>query len=259
MTTYLIGDLHGHLNDYRRLLREQELIDHEERWCGGTDTIWLIGDFFDRGVHGIECIELTMRLQAEAAAAGGRVGALLGNHEMMMLCVHRFGDQVTSSGMRVVDQWRMWGGIESDLARLEDRHVRWLRELPMMAQVEDTLLIHADATFYVEYGRNIEAVNQPFRRLVCDGPLPHWENALRAFAEHRAFSALGMTGQQRAEQLLRLFGARRLVHGHTPIPLATGEAPASVKQAWTYANGRCINVDGGIYLGGPGFVHRLDQ
>ncbi len=126
-----------------------------------------------------------------------------------------------------------------------------------MARVGDTLLIHADAMFYVEYGRTIEDVNARFLELMQSSALYEWENALRAFSEHRAFCALGMTGQSRAEQVLRFFGARHLVHGHTPIPVATGESAEQVTQAWTYAGGRCTNVDGGIYMGSPGFVHQL--
>jgi hypothetical protein len=32
-----------------------------------------------------------------------------------------------------------------------------------------------------------------------------------------------------------------------------------VTEPYMYANGRCMNVDGGIYLGGPGFIASLSQ
>jgi hypothetical protein len=257
MTDFVIGDLHGHYNDYRRLLLGAALVDQQGNWCGGDNRLILIGDFFDRGIHGIDCVDLTMALQVQAREHGGAVEALLGNHEMMILCAHQFGDDVTSAGMRVMDQWQMWGGIKSDLSRLSDVHVAWLRQLPAMLMIGDTLLLHADAMFYVDHGRTVEQVNASMRQLLTEAPLPVWESTLRAFAEHRAFSALGMTGQRRAEQLLKYYNARLLVHGHTPIQFAMGESAAAVVEAWTYAGGRCVNVDGGIYLGGPGFVHQL--
>jgi hypothetical protein len=257
MPEFVIGDLHGHVNDYRRLLQDADLADANGNWCGGDATLWLIGDFFDRGNYGLQCIDLTRSLQAQAASAGGQVNALLGNHEMMILCAYRFGDELTSAGMRVFDQWITWGGVGTDLENMTDEHAAWLSALPAMAMSGDTLLIHADAMLYVEHGRSVDSVNNTFEELLADDHLHRWENTLRAFAEHRAFSGLGITGQQRAEQVLRYYGARRLVHGHTPIPIAKGEPAEQVTEAWTYAGGRCINVDGGTYLGGPGFVHRL--
>ena len=123
MPTYVIGDLHGHFNDYRRLLAETGLIDDKDNWSGRDNRLWLIGDFFDRGIHGVDCVALTMKLGQQAKLAGGEVGAIFGNHEMMLLCAYRFRDAPTSAGMSVLDQWRHWGGIDSDLTRLTEEQV----------------------------------------------------------------------------------------------------------------------------------------
>ncbi len=40
------------------------------------------------------------------------------------------------------------------------------------------------------------------------------------------------------------------------IAVADSVAP---KAPFIYANGLCVNVDGGMYLGGPGFVYRLPE
>jgi hypothetical protein len=61
------------------------LIDAEYNWIGGQATFVQTGDLFDRGVRVREVLDLLMRLQGEAAAAGGRVEVLLGNHEGMNL------------------------------------------------------------------------------------------------------------------------------------------------------------------------------
>ncbi|HKI75447.1 MAG TPA: metallophosphoesterase [Pseudomonadales bacterium] len=259
MRTYVIGDLHGYYAEYRRLLVDAGLADAEGQWTGGDSHLWLIGDIYDRGEQATECVDLTMSLQHQAAEAGGHVNALLGNHEMMLLCACKFGDALTTGGMRVADQWQMWGGVPAEMEKIEARHIAWLERLPAMQLLGDTLLIHADAMFYVEHGRTPEQVNASLWNILASADLHLWEGTLRAFTEHRAFSALGLTGQQRAERLLQYFKAERLIHGHTPIPLATGQRPDQVREAWTYANGRCVNVDGGIYLGSPGFVYQLDQ
>ncbi len=255
--TYLIGDLHGHYRDYERLLRNAGLCNDAMAWIGGDSHLWLIGDFFDRGASGIKCVDITMRLQREAAAAGGFVGALLGNHELMILCAYIFKDQITRQGESVFDQWHRWGGIEADFSGFTAEHAEWIRQLPAMARVGDALLIHADAMLYVDHGLSIEQVNNSFRKLMRSSNLLEWESTLESFTEHMAFSSLEMTGMKRAEQLLALYGGQLVVHGHTPIPFARQVQPESVTEAWLYAGDRCLNIDGGMYMGSPGFVHTL--
>lgn len=257
MTTYIIGDLHGQARGYERLLQQANLCDQQLNWTGGDARLWLMGDFFDRGSSGIRCLEITMALQAQAAAAGGEVNSLLGNHELMMLCAYRFRESETQHGETVIEQWLRWGGIESDMAGMTDRHAAFIETLPAMARVEHALLIHADAMLYVNHGMTIEQVNESFRSLMRSTDLPAWEVALAAFNEHMAFCALEMTGKQRAEQLLALYGGELLVHGHTPIPYARRIEAETVTTPWLYADGRCLNVDGGMYMGSPGFVYQL--
>ena len=70
---------------------------------------------------------------------------------------------------------------------------------------------------------------------------------------------LGPHGAARARAFLRQFGGTRIVHGHTPIPLLLSCAPERVREPYVYAHGLCVNVDGGMMLGAPGFVYRVDQ
>lgn len=257
MSTYLIGDLHGHYRDYERLLVSEGLCDEALNWTGGTHRLWIMGDFFDRGASGVRCMDLTMRLQEEAAETGGEVNSLLGNHELMILCAFRFRDSKHTDGLSVYDHWLRWGGIESDFEGFTDKHADWIRTLPAMVLLEDTLMIHADAMLYVDHGLTIDAVNESFRALMDSDDLPRWMSTLASFGEHMAFSGLDLTGSKRAEQLLSLYGGNLLVHGHTPIPFARQIDAETVTEAWEYAGGRCLNVDGGMYMGSPGFVHKL--
>lgn len=80
-----IGDIHGSIDGLIEILGKTDLIDDDLRWSGGETTLIQVGDIFDRGVHVREVLDLLMRLQGEAAAAGGRVEVLLGNHESMNL------------------------------------------------------------------------------------------------------------------------------------------------------------------------------
>jgi hypothetical protein len=75
---------------------------------------------------------------------------------------------------------------------------------------------------------------------------------LDAFSEHGAFLKQG--GSEQLAMFLKIFDCEQLIHGHTPISNITKEMAT---EAYVYADGRCINVDGGLYLGGPGFVYKL--
>ena len=65
------------------MLRLAGLIDAKDHWSGGTTHFVQTGDILDRGSETRPVMELLMRLEGEAKKAGGRVHALLGNHEVM--------------------------------------------------------------------------------------------------------------------------------------------------------------------------------
>jgi hypothetical protein len=123
-----------------------------------------------------------------------------------------------------------------------------------MLRHDDRLLVHADALLYFEYGHSVEAVNTAFRELVHGQDLAAWNRCLDAYSEHRAF--LGEDGCAKLDNFLNTYGGRRLIHGHTPIARVLQAPPETVTAAYVYCGGRCVNVDPGLYLGGPGFVYR---
>lgn len=80
-----VGDIHGNYDGLVSILQRAGLVDDDAHWIGGDTTFVQTGDVFDRGVEVRQVLDLLMRLQDEAAAAGGEVIALLGNHECMNL------------------------------------------------------------------------------------------------------------------------------------------------------------------------------
>ena len=154
------------------------------------------------------------------------------------------------------------GGRASDLERLEDRHLRWLADRPAMALEGDRLLIHADSLLYCDYGLTLEQVNAAFRAILsCDVPQA-WDRLLEQFGDRLAFMdpELGPSSSLRdpvAARFLQIFGGRQIVHGHTPIGSVMRVPHDTVTGPLVYAGGMCVNVDGGMYRGGPGFVYEL--
>jgi hypothetical protein len=139
---YVVGDVHGYLDELVSALQAQGLVDAAGQWCAGTSRLWFLGDFTDRGPDGIGVIDLVMRLSAEAAAAGGYCKALMGNHELLLLGAKRFGDTPVNSGAGTATfqaAWLLNGGQKTDMDRLQDHHLQWMARLDAVEEVDGYL------------------------------------------------------------------------------------------------------------------------
>ena len=76
-----IGDVHGDYDGFVDNLMATGLVDEDLRWTGGSAHLVQTGDVVDRGPESRKAMDLLMELERQAEAAGGRVHALLGNHE----------------------------------------------------------------------------------------------------------------------------------------------------------------------------------
>ncbi|MCI0708778.1 MAG: serine/threonine protein phosphatase [Chloroflexi bacterium] len=253
MSTFVIGDLHGHYHEFASILLDAGLVDKDLNWTGGNHALWLMGDFFDRGPDGVSCVDLTMRLQEQARSTGGEVNSVIGNHDISLLSAYLLPDKMTDGPYGTfLEDWQRSGNPE-DLERLTSRHVEWLTSLPAIALVDEYLLVHADAVLYLEYGSSIDEVNQRFRDIVY-GDDPHeWDHFLEVFSGHRYF----WESLEQAADFLDRYGGKRIIHGHTPISKMVDIDPEFIWKPLIYNNGMCINMDGGIYMGSPGFYYLL--
>lgn len=80
-----VGDVHGAGDAFVAILQKAGLIDAQKRWIGGTAILVQNGDLLDRGQDVRQILDFLMALETQANAAGGRVQALMGNHEVMNL------------------------------------------------------------------------------------------------------------------------------------------------------------------------------
>jgi len=80
-----VGDVHGAFERLLQVLRAAAVIDARNRWIGGRTHLVQTGDVLDRGPDSRRALEFLRRLAGEAERQGGRVHALLGNHEVMRL------------------------------------------------------------------------------------------------------------------------------------------------------------------------------
>ncbi len=80
-----ISDVHGAYDAFLRTLQVSNVVDAKAHWQGADTHLVITGDMLDRGADSRKVMDLLMRLEGEAAAAGGVVHVLLGNHEVMNL------------------------------------------------------------------------------------------------------------------------------------------------------------------------------
>jgi len=247
-SSYVVSDVHGHLDDLRGVLSDAGLAEGD-RWVGGPsgdDALWILGDLVDRGPDGIGVLRLVRALQEQAPE---RVTMLLGNHEALMLGEKLFPDS------RFSGVWLVNGGRFSDQEALTDQDLAWVRSLPAMAIAGEDLLVHSDTTDYLGWGSSVDEVNATVAGLLGeDDPRRHFD----VFATLTSrYDYVGPGGPAAARRMLDTFGGSRLVHGHSIIGSLAGTASAQTTGPLSYADGLVLDIDGGRYDGGPLLLVRL--
>ncbi|HVS01493.1 MAG TPA: metallophosphoesterase, partial [Thermoanaerobaculia bacterium] len=129
-----VGDVHGELDGLRAILRESGLLGEAGGWSGGAAVLVQTGDLLDRGAAVREVMDLLKGLQEAAAAGGGEVLVLTGNHESMNLlralrdvapeAFAAFADEGSDARRRAAfEQWQRWLGVHLERLGEEARAV----------------------------------------------------------------------------------------------------------------------------------------
>ena len=220
-----VGDLHGDVAAFRRVLQVSGLSSDGAHWSGGDATLVQIGDVLDKGDDEAELLALIRSLKAEAAASGGRFVTLLGNHEVLNAAgVARYATRRgrASFGPKRTDAFLPG----TDLARE-------ISEWPLAVAFGDTLFIHAALTESV--ARRLADANDAAARWlrgerrdewsgVPPGPSFLWPSPLDASPvwSRQLSDPAGLEPSADAcrslEASLAELGVTRLVVGHTPQP-----------------------------------------
>ena len=257
---YAVSDVHGHLDDLVAALRQADLVDADGAWCGGQARLTFLGDYFDRGPDGVAVVDLVRRMQDEAAISGGRVDALIGNHEVLALGMRRFGGRQVSSDLgssrSFARSWALNGGQPRDQQRLSPEHIEWISALDSLSLTGSDLLLHSDTTEYLRWGDKCRQINDAVRTVLAGDDLGQWWQCWVRLTSRYAFA--GVDGADVAAGLLDQLGGSRIVHGHSIVTTFTGQDLCEVSRPFRYAGGRVLAIDGGVYGGGPCLVVPLD-
>ncbi|MGE0870213.1 MAG: metallophosphoesterase [Kofleriaceae bacterium] len=249
-----IGDLHGDLAGARSALRAAGAIDEHDRWTGGDLVVVQTGDVLDRGEDEQAIFDLLFELETEAAAAGGAVVMLLGNHELM----NAAGDlrYVTRGGLNDFDDTprldlARWTKIpERARGRMAalgpgGSYAKRLAAHNVVAIVGDTVFSHAGVV--PDWATQVDAVNHS-ARCWLDGQAGGFDAPPIAMTSQdspvwtRAYGGDSVDCDA-LSGTLRALGVTRMVVGHTVQE--TGITSACQGALWR------IDVGLGKAYGGP--------
>ncbi len=216
-TVFAASDLHGQLAAADRLLARAGLTDGAGTWTAPAGTALVVtGDMVDRGPDSVGLVRRLASLRAQAAARGGMVVLLEGNHEIQLLgglagvpeifrAFMAFGGAATllSAGLGEAD----WAGADPlgigarfDAAAPDIRATAW--SFAPYARWRDVLLVHGGPV----PGQDLAAFEASAQRLWIRG---------RFFASEAAFPS------SPAWSVYRRAGMERVVFGHTPVEAPT--------------------------------------
>jgi len=244
-----VGDLHGDYEQFVKVLESADLIDGTGNWIGGKAHLVQTGDIVDRGPDSRAIMDLLMKLEKQAAAAGGGVHTLIGNHEAMDLEGDlRYVSPAEFAAFRPAGpegdgQFRYNANQQSvtamatplaDRSQADSQHPpgfaewraafspnglygRWIRSHNAVIKIDRTLFVHAGITAkYADW--TLDRINAEVRRELNDsarldgGIATDQQGPLwaRDLAEGDETKLAGLV-----DQLLKHFDVDRIVIGHS--------------------------------------------
>jgi hypothetical protein len=205
----VVGDVHGSAGGLSTILQRAGLVDAQQKWIGGNAILVQTGDVTDRGTDVKAALDLLMAIEPQAAAAGGRVHALMGNHEAMNMlgetrdataeifrtfadaeserrrdkahADHRKIDKAVAGDQGAWMTAHPLGFVEyREAFKPNGRYGKWLRSRPVLAEINGTVFMHAGLNPATAPG-SLDDVNRRARQEIAA-----WDEAVRWLEQRRA-------------------------------------------------------------------------
>jgi len=239
----VMGDLHADIGATRRAFQLAGATDGNDAWIGGALTIVQLGDIIGRSDDERQVLDFMFAARARAAAAGGAVHVLIGNHEVM-------GGRVDNQavGPNPFPGFEGLPGLDLDDPRLQilPRHqrargaalmaggpyARRLAELPTVLRLGATIFVHGGVVpRWARYG--IERINADVSQwLRAGGPEPDssWgvDDGDRVMWTRQFSAAVDQRDCALLEESLAILGARRMIVAHTVHDAVTARCGGKV-------------------------------
>jgi hypothetical protein len=226
----VIGDIHADANVLRRTFQLAGATNVKNEWIGGTLTVVQMGDLIGRSDDEREVLDFVFDVQRKAAARGGTVHALIGNHEV-------FGGRVDNQavGPNPFPAYEGVAALRRDDSRLRvlppyarargaalmtgGPYARKIAAFPVVLKIGETVFVHGGVVpRWAQYG--VDRINAEVRQWllghtpepdsalgVDDGDRPMWTRQFSSDVDESDCVVL--------EESLRILGARRMIVAHT--------------------------------------------
>ena len=243
-----VGDVHGDFDALVKILIAEGLIDQKYHWTGKDRHLVMLGDLVAGGDRSKDVIELIISLETQSQKSGGRVHALLGNHDLL----------VASGDLDSMSKKERQAFVDESVTKPKDvnqkltemflgdgRYSNWMASRPIMLRINEQLFVHAGIDDRIS-GISMTQINRiatewilffQGRRKQPD-PKTGWvvgfRNGKFRYNEGLAFSRdfkitrevrrqddrapRGAIKRKQLHELLAEFGARKMVIGHVPTP-----------------------------------------
>jgi hypothetical protein len=239
-----VSDIHGRFGAVLALLQAQKVVDADLKWTFGRGHLVIAGDVMDRGPQVTEALWFLRALEEGARAAGGAVHLVLGNHEAMVMG----GDLRylhpkyvrTPSGLPPIQALY---GPDSELGR-------WLRSRPALLKVGPFLFAHGGpGPDFLKQGLSQAEANRALQASLGRHPkdlegLPGFLQGDQGPLWYRGLvpgKSKQDASEAEVEAVLKAFGAKAVVIGHTTLDAVT-----------PLHGGKVFAIDAGLKEGRPG-------
>ncbi len=232
-----IGDIHSDINAMRQVFQLAGAINANDEWIGGELTIVQLGDMIGRSDDERPVLDLLFDLQQQAEQHGGKIYALIGNHEIMGA---RVDNQAV--GPNPFPAYEGMAGLDLTDPRLENllpnqRHrgaalmaggpyARRIADWPTVLKLGNTVYVHGGVVpRWAEYG--IDQINADISAWLRGDEQFEPVSSQRVDDSDRVMWARHFSSRvdsfdcQMLELSLELLGAERMIVAHTRHPQIT--------------------------------------
>ena len=242
-----LSDIHGQYDMARKLLESNGIVDSLGDWTYGDGHLVIVGDVFDRGDQVNEALWFIHYLQQQAAAAGGRLHFLLGNHETLVM-----DGEETYINDRYRKAMGLLGRSYRELYGPDTYLGRWLRSLPLAVKINGDVFVHGGISKpMIRTVGSLRKMNKLYHNFLMDA------NDVMALREsnfaldmlhgrqgplwYRGYFSKNNFPEEDIDYVLRKLDAKTMIVGHTSFE--------SIK---SFYHGKIYAIDSSIKFGSMG-------
>lgn len=139
----LIGDIHGHANELKRLLIKLGYRSDRGVWSHAERKVIFLGDFIDRGPNQLETVNI-----AKTMVEAGNAYAVMGNHEFNAVAwatrdPDRSSHYLREHSAKNRQQHQVYLDQAGEGSHTHSEHIEWFKKLPLYLEFEGLRVVHA--------------------------------------------------------------------------------------------------------------------